>query len=280
MNDPAWRRRVGAHAPTNSAGRLSTNAVRPSAASLDPNSISICSRFEREPIVERPLAALVHATLDRSDRHRAPAASSRRRTRASSRRGPSNTCATRPSRAPPRARAAPGDQELHSPRRPDQPGQPLGAAVARQEPQLHLGRPQEVLVLLGHADVAGQRDLQSAPERVPGDVGDEQLLALAIRRNAVLAESGSSPCWPRRPLGEEALMSAPAEKNFGLARARSPRAPPQTRSPSRPPGELGHERHVVRVGGRVVERDGPSAPSGVGDRHQASPPTTTDLSST
>ena len=68
-----------AHAPTNSGGRFSTNAVRPSTASLERNSFSIELGLEREPVVERQLAALVHAALDRGDRQR------RRRRRAARR---------------------------------------------------------------------------------------------------------------------------------------------------------------------------------------------------
>ena len=58
------------HAPTNSGARFSTNAFRPSLASLEWNSDSISSGLEREPVAERQLAALVHAALDGRERER------------------------------------------------------------------------------------------------------------------------------------------------------------------------------------------------------------------
>ena len=67
---------------------------------------------------------------------------------------------------------------LDRPRGADQPRQSLGAARARDQPQLHLGQP-ELRVCAGDSVVRGQRELEAAAETATGDRGDDGLGAVS-----------------------------------------------------------------------------------------------------
>src|SRR4051812_534853 len=73
-----------------------------------------------------------------------------------------------------RDRAA-GDHQIQRLRHPDDPRQPLRAAVAGQKAERHLRHAELVAAARAEAQVTGQRDLQPAAERVPFDLGDEHL---------------------------------------------------------------------------------------------------------
>ena len=57
---------------------------------------------------------------------------------------------------------------------PDQPGEPLGAAGAGDDPEQDLGLAEHGVVG-GEPDVGAQRQLAAAAERVAGDRGDDRL---------------------------------------------------------------------------------------------------------
>ena len=83
-------------------------------------------------------------------------------------------------------------------------------------PEGHLGQAEPVRALGREADVTRERDLQAAAERMAGDIRDEHLrrrrhlpeVAWLMRIMSMLASTSPS---------RKRLMSAPAEKNFGLA---------------------------------------------------------------
>ena len=69
---------------------------------------------------------------------------------------------------------APGEDELLGPRRTDEPGEALRAAGAGDDAEQDL-RLAEPGVVAGDAQVAAQRELAAATERVAGDRGDRRL---------------------------------------------------------------------------------------------------------
>ena len=72
-----------------------------------------------------------------------------------------------------RGQDAPGQDQLLGPRGPDDPRQPLRPAGARRDGQAHLGQA-ELRALRGDPDVAAQRQLEPAAERVALDRGDRR----------------------------------------------------------------------------------------------------------
>ena len=94
-----------------------------------------------------------------------------------------------------------GDDHLHGLGRPDHARQPLGAAGARQQAELHLGQA-EVGVLGRDAEMAAQRGLETAAERIAVDRRDDRprrvfqrvenfMQARRLRRLAELADVGA-----------------------------------------------------------------------------------------
>ena len=67
-----------------------------------------------------------------------------------------------------------GEDEVLGLGRADQPGEPLGAAGARDDPEQDL-RLSDAGVVPGDAEVRGHREFQPAAERVAGDRGDDRL---------------------------------------------------------------------------------------------------------
>ncbi len=95
-----------------------------------------------------------------------------------------------------------GDDHLHGLRRTDHARQPLRAAGARQQAELHFGQA-EVGVLGGDAEVAAQRGFETAAERIAVDRGNDGarrvlqqienfMQARRLRRLAELADVGAA----------------------------------------------------------------------------------------
>ena len=193
MNAPAYGVTVSrAHAPTNSGARFSTNAVQPLVGVLGAEQLLHQLGLERQPVVERQLAALVHAALDRGDRQRRarrPARSAysrdssrRRRRRTPARPGPIwlrllDADSVRPVISSSSARDGPISRVSRWV--PPLPG---------SSPSVTSGSAEPVAARRWQPDVAGQRDLEPAAQRVPGDVGDEQLLRRGHPPERVLAD--------------------------------------------------------------------------------------------
>src|ERR1700687_481581 len=76
-----------------------------------------------------------------------------------------------------RLHLAPGEDDVLGAARTDQPGQPLCASCAWNDPQLDLGQA-ELRTGKRNAEVAGKRDLGSPAKRDPIDTGDEDNVTL------------------------------------------------------------------------------------------------------
>ncbi len=147
-------------------------------------------------------------------------------------------------------------------------------------PSVDSGQPEPVLALRAEAQVAGERHLETAAERVAADLRDEDLGDRRDRAEHLVRPAHHVHVRVGRvrheglDVGagrEEAIEAAAHDDDLdvvvagGLVNGRA---------------ELLDERHVVGVGGRVRQRD--EADAGVLgelDGHYPSPPTTTDLSS-
>ena len=96
--------------------------------------------------------------------------------------------------------------------RPDQPGQPLGAAGAGDDAEQDLGLA-ELRVVGRDPDVGAQRELAAAAERVAGDGGDDGLGDPRDGGEADCSRRSARPCRCRTS-SAISLMSAPAAKTF------------------------------------------------------------------
>ena len=172
----------------------------------------------------------------RARRSPSPSSSARR----DAPRRPARPRLTRPIRsASARVEDAAGQDQLLGPRRPDDPRQPLRPAAARGDRQAHLGQA-EPGALRGDPEVAAQRQLEAAAERVALDRGDgrhRQLGQLARRRllELVPLAAGRARAGPRtrrrasrrenarspRPLTTTARTSSAAPRRASRARASS-----------------------------------------------------------
>ena len=95
-----------------------------------------------------------------------------------------------------------GKKNLHGESRADQPRQPLRAAVAGNESELHFGLA-ELCVLAGQAHGAGHGDLASAAQREAVDAGDHRLAQVLDQIERGLA-------FVRVSLGFDGDRSSPA----------------------------------------------------------------------
>ena len=165
------------------------------------------------------------------------------------------------------------DEEVHDPRlggllgreleplhdqlgraaRSDQARQPLGTAGAGKQAEPHLGQPEQCAFGAGEeAEVAGERKLEPASERVAVDRGDGRLGQLGERGEDVLAAQGPLDAFGRDPLElgdvcprhEDAVERAPNEYRPDVVVGGEP---------GRGPGELGHHLLVDRVQRRPLE---------------------------
>ena len=114
---------------------------------------------------------------------------------------------------------APAPDDLLGPRRPDQAGQPLGAAAAGEDPEQDL-READPRGVAGDAQVARERDLEPAAERVATDRGDHRPRDRRERVDGA-AERGADQLR-RDGIGELADVGAGRER---AVTARSPRPP-------------------------------------------------------
>ena len=126
--------------------------------------------LEREPVGQRQLAALVHAALDRRDRQRG-AGGELVGVLPDLRLGALGVVHGR--HQPHLARVLRGvgaarEQQLHRPARADQASEPLSSAVAGEQPERDFRQPQPVRAARREADVTGERDFETAAERVAG----------------------------------------------------------------------------------------------------------------
>ena len=104
---------------------------------------------------------------------------------------------------------ATGEDQLLGPGGTDQPGQPLGAAGAGDDPQLDL-RLAEGGVVGGDPDVGAQRQLAATAEGVAVDRGDHRLGDRGHRPERVLQHGRRAGSCRRAPMAAISLMSAPA----------------------------------------------------------------------
>src|SRR4051794_12466556 len=131
----------------------------------------------RQPLGERLVDALVRGELDLADRGRR-AGRQRVRVRARALGGLVRREQAVEDAEPvclARRDLTPGDHQVERAGRADQAREPLRAAVAGQQAERHLRDAELVAPARAEAQVAGERDLQPAAERVPLDLGDEHL---------------------------------------------------------------------------------------------------------
>src|ERR1700730_11539878 len=90
-----------------------------------------------------------------------------------------------------------GQEQFHRLLPADQPGQALGAAVAGQEAERHLGDTEPILAFGGKAKVRGERDLQPAAQAVAADGGDEDIWrGLHLQQHFVHVQDRHRPRLP------------------------------------------------------------------------------------
>ncbi len=110
------------------------------------------------------------------------------------------------------------EDQLLGPAGPDQPGEVLGAAEARDDPQGHFGK-SELGVLGGVDEVAGQRQFQPAAQCVTvdrcdhrlGHLLDEQHDALPLEREPVPFEGGHGGHFLDVGPGDKGLLPGPGD---------------------------------------------------------------------
>ena len=111
------------------------------------------------------------------------------------------------------AHLPPAPDQLLGARRADEPGQPLRAARARDDAEQDLGLP-DARVVGGDAQVARDRELEAAAERVPPDRGDDRTRDRRDRVERVaerLLDHARGFAW-----SPNSSMSAPAANAFSL----------------------------------------------------------------
>jgi len=87
---------------------------------------------------------------------------------------------------------APGEDDLLREAEPDDAGQALAPAPARDDPEVDLGLA-ELCFARGDPDIAGESELAAAAERVPVDRGDSRLRDRLEEVRAPLAELPPTP---------------------------------------------------------------------------------------
>ena len=283
-----WRvgpssRRLIAQRPSNSAlpGPRSTNEARPCCPSRVPNMPANRARSSCWPVARSVSRRGVDRVLGRGDRHggAAQVALHAGPGRGLDRAGLGDLVdhADRQRLLGPDHPA--GEDEVLGPGAADQAGEALGAAAAGDEPERDLGQA-DLGAGVDDAEVAGQRELEPAAERVAGDgghrgdgqggevvegalqvagqpqhVGDAEaghLLDVGARGEGLLAADDDERADAAAPGQGHALADAVAH---GARRWRSS-AGRCSRSVPIPPGDLGVdlEDHVLAAGGALHRR--------------------------
>ena len=218
-----YRTPVGAGSQRPTGPRSPSNTMRVSARGQRPRNVALpgpCSRNDCTPVLassvrntsanrscsrSRPPASVrLEAVVDRPlgerlARRRRPRRA-RRPTRAP-RRGPrprATTRSTRPMRSASSARDLPaGEDDVLGARRTDQARQPLRAAAAGDDAEQDLGLA-ELGVVGGDAEVARERELAPAAERVAVDRGDHRPRDARPRASSASRKLAADRPRPRR----------------------------------------------------------------------------------
>ena len=131
----------------------------------------------------------------------------------------------------------------------DQPRQPLRAAGAGKQAQLYFGQA-ELRVLVHHAVVAAQRQLQPAAERKPGDRSDHRLGRILERGDHVQQR------WRLEHRGRAELLDVGAGGERAVAADQHDRASGSVRDGAvERLDQLLPERMAQAVHGRIRERE-------------------------
>ena len=213
------------------------------ASSVRNTSTNSCCSRSRPPAraTSRPwsIARLASAVGD----DRAPARArrpTRARRRATHRRRPGRRARSRRASSAPTC-ASRVDQVL-GPRRPDQPGEPLGAAAAGDDAEQDLGLT-EPRRRRRHPEVAGEGELAAAAEGEAGDGGDRRprdgghgVEGVAGRRRPTTAASSGPPNSPMSAPAANIRSEPVTTTAPGGSSVRSPRRRPAARAAARSTG--------------------------------------------
>ena len=208
------------HAPLNAGCRFSAKAARPSRPSSLRNSSSTSSRSRARPPLEAVVDPLVDGELDVADRLRRTRrellrvlerllAAARRRGTARRRcraHAPRSGVSVRPVIIRSRARLLPIRR-----------GSRCVPPLPGSSPRVASGVPSRYSPSAGEAEVAGERDLEPPAERVAVDLRDEDLRDPRDRRERPVRRLDHRHVPLVRACSRNALMSAPAQKNFSDA---------------------------------------------------------------